>query len=648
MAALEKQFVLVTPLAGGQSKATAFTYETDQLIKTGQLVMVPLAKKQSLGVVMGPARSPEFATKRVERVLDLPPLPTHLLHLAEWLADYYASGIAAVWTTLLPAGLKQKPRSKKDPFADKSTNPKLPPLTTEQTKVLDAIRTDARRTQLLQGVTGSGKTRLYVELAAEALASGRSAIILVPEIMLTPQLVGIFTEQFGSRVLTTHSRMTPAQRRDIWLEALHSPQPHVAIGPRSALFLPVPNPGLIVVDECHETSYKQEQAPRYHAVPTAAKLAELTDAKLILGSATPGLTELFLAQEGRIGYHHLIQRINRSEVPITTIVDLRDKTQLVHSRYLSEPLVRALAETLEQKRQSLLFINRRGSASSQMCGACGHVILCPHCQLPFTFHADLARLVCHHCNRRQTPAAICPECGAAELMFLGGGTKRVESEVMRLFPTARISRIDRDSATPAHMDATWKGLQDHTLDIVIGTQMIAKGLDLPRIDTIGVVSADTMLQLPDYAAAERTYDLLVQVAGRAGRGDRPGRVIIQSYTPNHPAIQAAARFDFEAFAGAELAHRRRLGYPPYRYLLKLSTNSASRATSEQKSNQLAKELVKSPHITLLGPAPALLETIGGRYHWVLVAKSPDRHRLVEMARQLPAGWTADLDPLNLL
>jgi len=647
MSAPQKQFVLVTPLAGGQSHAVAFTYEMAEPVVVGQLVVVPLGRRQGLGVVLGPAEVPEFATKAVERMLDQPPLPGYLLKLAEWLASYYASGISAVWTTLLPAGLEQKPRAGAKSTADAPVL-KLPPLTPEQAEVLAALRADSHRTQLLQGVTGSGKTRIYLDLAAEALAAGRSVIILVPEIMLTPQLVGVFTEQFGHRVLATHSRMTVAQRRNVWLEALHSTEPRVAIGPRSALFVPVPNPGLIVIDECHETSYKQEQAPRYHAVPAAAKLAELTDARLVLGSATPGLTELFLAGEGRIGHHRLHQRINKSDIPIATIVDLRDKTQLRQSRFLSEPLIQALSQTLDEGRQSLLFINRRGSASSQLCGACGHVSLCPHCQLPFTFHADLARLVCHHCNRRQSPAAVCPECGAAELMFLGGGTKRIESEITRLFPTARLSRIDRDSATPEHMAATWHGLKNHTLDIVIGTQMIAKGLDLPRIDTIGVVSADTMLQLPDYSAAERTYDLLVQVAGRAGRGDRPGRVIIQSYTPDHPAIQAAAALDFDAFATAELAHRQQLGYPPYRYLLKLTTSAASRATCERKSAELAQALAGTPHVTLLGPAPALLETMGGRYHWILVAKSPDRRRLVEIAANLPAGWTADLDPLNLL
>jgi primosomal protein N' (replication factor Y) len=414
------------------------------------------------------------------------------------------------------------------------------------------------------------------------------------------------------------------------------------------LFLPVPSPGLIVIDECHETSYKQEQAPRYHAVPTAAKLAGLCGAKLVLGSATPGLTELMLAQEERIGYQKLSERAGGQPLPEVSLVDLRDKSVFGANRLFSKQLLEALTETLAAGRQGLLFINRRGSASSQICANCGHVTLCPRCQLPLTFHADLMKLICHHCNFRAVPLAICPECGAAELRYLGGGTKRIEEELTRLFPKARIARIDRDSATPQHMAATYKGLQEGSIDFLIGTQMIAKGLDLPMIDTVGVVSADTMLHLPDFNAAERTTAMLVQVAGRAGRSQEPGRVIIQSYTPAHPALQAVKSHNYADFAQTELTERAKLGYPPYRYLLKLMISAATRETCQQKSDELADSLRRRADIQLMGPAPALLETTGGRYHWVLVVKAASRRPLVEIARKAPRGWTADLDPLSLL
>lgn len=647
-----KSYVLVTALAGGSraDQPSSFTYASAAPLAPGQLVVITLGRRRSLGVVMEPAEVPAFATKDVERVLELSPLPQPLVGLAGWLARHYAASLASTWSTILPAGLESKPRATAGKAATKRV-PKLqplPPLTPEQAAVTTAITANPQRSHLLQGVTGSGKTRVYLELAAQALAAGRSAVVLTPEIMLTPQLVATFRQHFGGRVLATHSRLTAAARRNIWLQAAAATEPLIIIGPRSSLFVPVPKLGLIVIDECHESSYKQEQTPRYHAIAAAAKLAELSEAKLVLGSATPGLTEIALTKEGRIALHRLDKRIENRPQPVSTLVDLRDKAQLRTSRFLSQPLLEALEATLAERRQSLLFINRRGSASSQICTDCGQAVLCPNCQLPLTFHADLLRLICHHCNFSQTPVAVCPNCSSSELHYLGGGTKRIESEIARLFPAARVARIDRDSATLAHMTATYEALQTGELDILIGTQMIAKGLDLPLIDTIGVVSADTMLHLPDFSAAERTFDLLVQVAGRAGRGDRPGRVIIQSYTPEHPAIRYAASGDVDGFAEAELAERQRLGYPPDHYLLKLSITAAQRSAAQAKATGLAETLTKYRELTVLGPAPALLETIGGRYHWVIAVKSARRSPLVQIATQVPAGWTADLDPLTLL
>lgn len=642
-----KSYYLVTPLAGG-GQAGAFTYSGPTGLEPGQLVTVPLGRRTSVGVVEAVEGRPEFATRDIIRVLDLPAVPRPLRELAGWLAAYYACAPADAWTAILPAGIQQKPRAAAGTAKPAPPRTALPPLTPAQQAAFTAISADGRTTQLLEGVTGSGKTRIYLELAEQTLAAGRSVIVLVPEIMLTPQLVSSFEAQFGAKVIATHSQMTPARRRNAWTAALTSPEPVIAMGPRSSLFLPVPRPGLIIIDECHETSYKQEQAPRYHAVPTAARLASLCGAKLVLGSATPGLTELMLAAEGRIGLQRLPDRAGGQPLPEVSLVDLRDKSAFGRNRLFSQPLLEALTDTLAAGRQSLLFINRRGSASSQICAACGQATLCPRCQLPLTFHADLMKLVCHHCNYRAVPPAICPECGAGELRYLGGGTKRVEEELSRLFPQARIARIDRDSATPQHMAATYAGLKDGGLDLLVGTQMIAKGLDLPMIDTVGVVSADTMLHLPDFNAAERTAALLVQVAGRAGRGAEPGRVIIQSYTPDHPALQAVRSHDYAAFAAAELAERQKLGYPPYRYLLKLTVSSASRETSQLKAAELAAALRGRPGVHLMGPAPALLETAGGRYHWVLVAKSASRPPLVQIAREAPRGWTADLDPLSLL
>lgn len=644
---MEAHYYLVAPLAYTGQADGGFTYSCAQVLAIGQVVSVPLGRRQSQGVVIAEVPPPEFATRPITSVVDLAPLPSHLMALAAWMSQYYAASPASVWSTLLPSGLgrRRRPRAAR---AVTERAPQTEPLTPEQVTALAEITASPSTTHLLQGVTGSGKTRLYLELAAQALASGRSVIVLVPEIILTPQLVGEFTAKFGDLVITTHSRLTEAERHLAWQAALMATDPRIAIGPRSSLFLPLADPGLIIIDECHETSYKQEQNPRYWAPAVAAKLANLRQGKLILGSATPGLNETFLAEEGRIGRSRLTSRAGGQPAPVATTVDLRQKDLLRTSKFLTEPLIEVLGETLAEGRQSLLFINRRGSASSQICGDCGTVTLCPDCQLPLTFHADLLKLICHHCNYRTTPPAVCVNCSSANLRYLGGGTKRVEAEVIRLFPQARVARLDRDLSSLPHIEQVYHGLQSGELDIVIGTQMIAKGLDLPRIDTVGIVSADTMLHLPDYTAAERTFGLLAQVIGRSGRGDRPGRAIIQSYSPEHPAIKLAATADYEAFARAELAERQRLDYPPYTYALKLNLTAKSREAAIVAATQMADGLRTRPGLVVMGPAPALLETIHSQYSWVVIVKSKTRAALVAIAATLPAGWAADLDPINLL
>jgi primosomal protein N' (replication factor Y) len=571
------------------------------------------------------------------------------VRLADWLTDYYFASPSSVWQTMLPAGLTKKRRALKKPPPEFKLPKPEHELTVEQQAALEQIRNSHQTVHLLQGVTSSGKTRIYADLAAASLQAGKSVIILVPEIALTPQLMALFEANFPGRVLPYHSAMTEAQRHAAWLQALQSTEPLVAVGPRSALFLPFSSIGLVVVDECHETSYKQEQNPRYQAVTVAAKLGGLTGAQVVLGSATPGLWETFLAEQGRLNLVKLTERANKLPAPSVQIVDLRDKTNLSTSRFLSLPLLKALEQTLTAGRQSLLFINRRGTASSQICGDCGHVSICPRCHLPLTFHADHLKLVCHICNYRQPPPAVCPECGSGNLRYVGGGTKRVEDEVRRLFPTARLARLDKDSADPKTLHQIHDDLHQGKIDILIGTQMIAKGLDLPMLDTIGVISADTMLHMPDFSAAERTFDLLTQVSGRAGRGDQSGRVFIQTYTPDNPAVAAAARSDFWGFARAEFQQRQLLGYPPYRYLLKLAFSHKDEAKAQAAASDLFNKLsAQSANLKLLGPAPAFYERAGGQFHWHIVVKSPVRARLLEIARTVPPTWKTDLDPVNLL
>ena len=646
-----KQYVLVAPLTYTGATSEGFTYESAQALAVGQVVKVPLGRRQSLGVVTAAdLPRPAFATKAVSEVLEIAPLPRHLVELAAWMGSYYYASPKAVWQTLLPAGITRKRRAAKVAPTPAFTLPKQDqPLTTEQQAAFDTITTAETTTYLVQGVTGSGKTRLYLELTARQLAAGKSAIILIPEIALTPQLLALFEASFPGRVIAFHSGLSEAEKHRAWQRALEAAEPMVVVGPRSGLFLPLAEPGLIVIDECHETSYKQEQNPRYQTITTAAKLAGLCGATLVLGSATPGLTEVYAAEIGRITLVKLTQRVHGQPLPTATVVDMRDRMVRGANRFLSIPLITALRETLGQGRQSLLFINRRGSASSQLCAHCGTVTLCPRCELPLTFHADELKLICHLCNFRASPEAVCPACGQSELRYLGGGTKRIEAEIATLLPTARLARLDRDSADPKLLPQLYKDLHEGRIDILIGTQMVAKGLDLPALDTVGVINADSVLHMPDFSSAERTFQLLAQVAGRSGRGVAvPGRVFIQTHTPDHPTIQAASRGDFWAFAGTELAQRQLLGYPPYRFLLKLSFGHKNQATAISQSQAVYDTLKSNPSIKVLGPAPAFHERAGGTYHWQVIAKAARRSALLEIAAALPATWKTDIDPINVL
>lgn len=640
----------VSPLLHGGLGEFSFTYSSENEIAAGSFVTVPFGQRSSLGIVIKPASKPDFITKLISETHDnLPVLETHTLDIAMWLSEYYTASALSVWQTILPAGLTKKARVGKPTRVTTLQAPTSQhPLTVEQEDTLKQLRATNQGSFLLQGITGSGKTRVYIERVRDMLESGKSSVVLVPEIALTPQLVSQFEQTFGDIVISQHSRLTPAQRRNIWLRVAHGTEPVVLIGPRSTLFLPVHNLGLIIIDEEHDSSYKQGSAPRYHTVTTAAKLSHLTKAQLILGSATPSLQEVFLAEAGKLTKLSMTHRAIKQPLPKTTIIDLRDKALLKRSKFISEPLLQALEQTLQAGRQSLLFINRRGSASSQLCGDCGEVQTCPNCHIPLTFHADAMHLMCHYCNHTQKPVAVCPACSGSNMRFLGGGTKRIEAEIGKLLPAARIARLDKDSGSLEHIETVHQGLHDGTIDILIGTQMITKGLDVGGLDLVGVISADTALHFPDYTAAERTHQILSQVIGRAGRRDKPSQAFIQTYTPEHPAIAAAADHAFDRFAKAELAERQLLAYPPYTYLLKLHCTLATPKAAKRKAYEAMELLKDHSGIHVLGPAPAFAERLHGKYHWQIIVKSKDRSKLVAIAKTLPAGWTIDLDPINLL
>ena len=629
--------------SGGQTDT--FTYHAQTDIPRRSLVQVPFRSNMTTGIVTENVSAPHFKTRPIEQILELPSMPEYTLDTIRWMAEYYGSSKGDALGLFLPQrpdlanyqDVEQLP-----PLPSRSSRPKL---TDAQAQALDSIKTAPDAHWLLHGVTGSGKTEVYIELVRHMLQAGKSSIVLVPEISLALQTIKTFQEALGDRVLITHSHLTAAQRRKVWSRALLTPEPVVIIGPRSALFMPRYDLGAIVIDECHEQSYKQMQSPHYHARETAQFIASQTNSSLVLGSATPSAHDIYQQQNSKLSLLNLSQPIHANQRPVD-IVDLRRQKSII-----SPQLHRELKTTLEQGRQALLFINRRGSASQVVCSGCGWVATCQECDIPQTWHGDSGRLRCHWCGYSRPLPSTCPECDHMQWRFIGLGTKRIENEINRILPQARIRRIDKDSFTPTVMSDTLKQLQDQEIDILIGTQMIAKGLDLPQVSLVGVILADTMLYIPDVSANERTYQLLHQVIGRAGRShDNPSRVIIQTYTPEHHVIKAAAEHDYHNFMQTELEDRKALNYPPHTSLLKLTAKRKTQSGAKQAATKLKTKIQDqhSPKVSIRGPAPAWRERVGPHYYWHIVITSQDRANLLNIMQDLPANWRADIDPIDLL
>src|SRR5947208_5383 len=500
---------------------------------------------------------------------------------------------------------------------------------------------------LLHGVTASGKTEVYLRAATAALARGEGVIVLVPEIILTAQVVARFIARFGDRVALLHSALSAGERFDEWRRILDGIA-DVVIGSRSALFAPLEHVRLIVVDEEQEPSYKQESDPRYHAVDAALELGHITGAAVVLGSATPRVVTYEAARKGELVPLALPERVGELALPPTTGVDLRLELRTGNRGTLSQALREALQRTVAAGDQAILYLNRRGFATVVLCRDCGYVAKCPEREIPYAYHADGA-LVCHRCGRRESRAPErCPACGSARIKQLGVGTQRVEEEVRAAVPRAKVIRLDRDAirAKGAHA-AAYERMRSGDAQVIVGTQMLAKGFDLPRVTLVGVVNADTILNLPDFSAAERTFQLLTQLVGRARRGEPCARGKVQTYLPEHYAIRAAAAHDYVAFAEAELEGRRRFGYPPFGRLALLSTQAKKLETVERRTHELAAWLREAAgdDAEVLGPAPAFPAKRAGSYRAQIVLRG-DPERVLDRIT-LSDEWTVDVDPVRL-
>lgn len=528
------------------------------------------------------------------------------------------------------------------------------PLTAEQKEALAVIeRDEGGKTYVLHGITGSGKTEIYMQLAEKVLKKGQQVIVLVPEIALTGQIVRRFLRRFGDDVVVMHSQLSQGEKRNNWLR-MQNGTSHICIGARSAVFSAARSIGLFIVDEAHDSSYKQDEAPRYQAVAVARKRAAYYGCPVILGSATPALGDYYKALQGDYVLVELKERVGHRPLPEVAVVDMREELARGNYRVVSDSLYDLLNETLAARQQAIILLNRRGYSTFIMCRKCGYVVKCDTCDVAMVYHRQSSHLKCHYCDAEKPVPTVCPSCGSKYIKFFGSGTEKVEQQLHELFPTARIVRLDQDTTSRKHSgDRIIEAFRRHEYDILLGTQMVAKGHDFPGVSAVGILSADSLLNLPAYWAGERTFQLLTQAAGRAGRGDVPGRVVMQTYAPDHYVIQCAARQDYRAFYDQEIQFRQELAYPPFQEMTKIMVSDVDEQAVWRKANDVAAALESwnkenGAAVIIIGPYEDVIKKIRNKYRLVLSLTAADLGPLKKGMRDLPACWQTgvviDVDP----
>ncbi|MFP4040003.1 MAG: replication restart helicase PriA [Desulfosudaceae bacterium] len=639
-----------------------YTYRVPEALapdtSIGKRVTVPFGRRSVTGYVLGPA-SPEDpgAIKPITNVLDETPLfPASMTDFFRWIAAYYLYPPGEAIKSALPAGsavtgtsFGVARRSGRDSIGE-IIEPDTPPaLTADQENIVTDVVDRMGRgffSCLLEGVTGSGKTEVYLRIARAALQADLTALVLVPEIALISQAERRFKARFGEQIVVLHSGLTRKERQLQWMRIARN-QVRLAIGTRSAIFAPFESLGVIIVDEEHDGSYKQDGSLRYHARDLALLRAKLSDCIVMLGSATPSLQSLYNARSGKLSkIYRLNTRINSAPLPAIDIVDLRESgSRRGPGGFISERLYNAIRETLAEGNQALLFLNRRGYASFPVCAACGQSIKCRYCDITMTLHRGVNAYRCHFCGYTRPAKSGCDQCGSASVKQLGLGTEKVEETVRGLFPEAAVDRLDRDTTTrKGSIARILKDIRNRRTDILIGTQMVAKGHDFPGITLIGIICADLSLNFPDFRAGEMTFQLLAQVAGRAGRGSSPGRVIMQTYNPDHFSVSAATRHDVSEFYEREIEFRRQLVYPPYARLIHLrisgkdqdKTGRRAREVGQLCASLKAGDPGRYGSISVLGPVESPVHKLAGRFRWQILLKSVATVALKEYTGRLLA------------
>lgn len=644
------KYYLIAPAKTFHSSDNLLTYSSETPLEIGQIVEIPLGRQSTIGIVVKNTTQPDFDTKSITKIIYEQPLPKKLVDALFWLSSYYRCPLSTVIQAALPRGITKNRRGKL-PEAPNIT-PIDNPLNSAQRAAIRAIEENPANTILLHGITGSGKTNIYIELCARTLAKNQSVILLVPEIALTSQLVRNFQQHFKNITLL-HSNLTESLRHQLWEKILTDNQPQVIIGPRSALFAPVQDLGLIIIDEAHEPAYHQEQNPKYSASLLAGKLA-----KTVLGTATPLISDYYLCKS-----HNAIVEINQLAIQSDkhtsiSVIDLKDHSDFTKSRILSNQLIESIKASLANHTQSMLFHNRRGTAPMTICDKCGWQALCPNCFLPLVLHADAFQMRCHTCARNFPVPTACPECKNASIHHKGFGTKLIEDELHRLFPSAKIARFDMDTDDDLKLTKIYDEVYRGDYDIIVGTQMIAKGFDFPRLTTLGIVQADAGLSLPDFSSEERTFQLITQVIGRAKRGHQNSNIFIQSFQPDHPIISLASQSDYASFYNYLVQKRQQSKLPPYSFLLKLSVTYKTETATVKNIRTLYKKVIQTAkqlqipenRIVVSPPMPAFHERTSTGYTWQLIIKAKSRQNLLDIFDHLPKNnyLHYDFDPISLL
>lgn len=652
--------ILLPQKIGPNLKTLTYELPEDSASTIGKLVEIPLRNKSTKGIIYRiHEKKPPYKTKKITKIVEnAPHLQPWQIELMDWIAEHYFAPLFKALRLFLPATFVKK-KSLKSPLPAENRPFELKfkhKLNKEQMLALKTIKNTKKTVSLLHGITGSGKTEVYLHVVENCMKMGKQVLILIPEIALTPQMKERFESHFHETTVTIHSQLTPKQKEQAW-QSIHKGEAKIIIGSRSAIFAPFQNLDHIIIDEEHDSCYKQDQSPRYNTIHVAEKMAKLLGIKVLLGSATPSLESYYQAKQGHSELMELRQRPTGENIklPDAKIVDLRDEFKKQNYSIFSEDLQNYVTKKLEKKEQTVLFLNRRGAASAVICRVCGHTEKCEACEIPFTYHKKITleggiynteRLVCHHCGIIKKVPQTCPTCHSANIKFLGVGTQRIEEEVHKLYPQARVIRADRDTTQKRdQFKQMYEFFKRGDADILVGTQMIAMGLHFPKVNLVGIILADVGLTIPNFRSSEKTFQLITQVAGRAGREDQ-GQVIIQTYLPTHYAIKYASKHDYHGFYNQEIELREQLNQPPFSKMIKITIKDPQNEKALGKTtkifHQLQTEDDKEHEINYY---PALIPRLHKKYRWHVLINGPNPSKLLKKVKDL-SGVTVDVDPLS--